>query len=646
MKTHSLRRWSVVLVVASCALAPTADAKSRPDLVVSKLTTKPTALSPGELLSIADVTVNRGKSSAPKSVTAFFLSRDTRLSRDDIRLGQVAVGKLRPGRKAAAGPRLKVPASATPGSYRLLACADARGKVKEPNERNNCRASSAIRVAIRIDDGIPTVSDSDGDGTPNASDCAPTDPSVHPGATDLPDLGSVDANCDGIDGIATNAIFAAPSGSDSAPGTQAAPKRSLNAAVAAAVSAGLHQVYAAAGPYPGRLVLSDGVSIYGGYAANWSRPASSPTVISNSETAGGRIEGAFASGLKSATTLQRLSIAAADASAPGVSVYAVRAVDSPGLVLEGVTLSAGSTAPGSAGTTPAGQGAGGGAGGIGQPGVENSTFPCSSGAQPQGGPGGSSPVGRPGAKGGTPGLGIAPGQNGDSAVPDGGAGGLGVAYHLLYTSANVGQDGAAGADGANGAGGAFSFGPTLSTTDGGPGTGGSAGHGGGGGGGGGGGSTDCDSYGSSGGGGGGGAAGGQAGSGGSSAGGSFALYLWASNATITGSSLSTGTGGAGGAGAAGSPGGTGGPAGPGGPYGGSSEQDDGTNGAPGGRGGDGGDGGAGGGGAGGPSIGILEAGGSSPSLSGNTITIGQGGAGGASPGNAGASGTAAAIHGA
>ncbi len=52
------------------------------------------------------------------------------------------------------------------------------------------------------DEPLPTTDtptdgvDSDSDGTPDAADCAPTDPSVHPGATDVPYDG-VDQDCSG-----------------------------------------------------------------------------------------------------------------------------------------------------------------------------------------------------------------------------------------------------------------------------------------------------------------------------------------------------------------------------------------------------------------------------------------------------------------
>jgi hypothetical protein len=59
---------------------------------------------------------------------------------------------------------------------------------------------------------------------------------VHPGAADLPDLAQLDSNCDGIDGTADAAVFVSPKGDDANPGTMAAPKATIEAAVATAAS--------------------------------------------------------------------------------------------------------------------------------------------------------------------------------------------------------------------------------------------------------------------------------------------------------------------------------------------------------------------------------------------------------------------------
>jgi hypothetical protein len=649
MRTRQPPRRAILLLLALIAVPPIADAsaaaKRRSDLVVASVAATPASIAPGGTLSLKDVTKNRGRARAGKSATGFYLSRDRKRSGDDIRLGQRVVGKLRRGRKSPRTARFRVPAIAAVASYRVLACADDRKKVKETNERNNCRVTKApLQVVARSPGNLPAAPDSDNDGVPDSADCSPSNGSVNQAAADAPDLDFADTNCDGIDGDARKAVFVAPSGNDAAGGTRSDPKRTIAAGIAAASAASLHHVYAAVGAYPERVVVTDGVSVYGGYALDWSRPGVGATEISNATAAGSGIETIVATDVGSTTTLQLLTVRAGAASAPGISVYGVRAANSSGLVLEGLTVTAGSSVDAPAGTTPSGDAADGGPGGAGNPGAENSTGFCSSAAQPAGGLGGTSLVGRPGGKGGLPGLGIQDGFAGDDAVPDGGLGGPGVLFGATPDATNVGQPGSPGDPGADGVAGSPTFGASFAQVDGAAGSAGGAGRGAGGGGGGSGGDDNCDSYGSSGGGGGGGAAGGGAGTGGGSAGGSFAVYLSSSNATIASSSLTSGDAGDGGVAGAGQPGGSGGDPGPGGPYGGGGEQDDASNGASGGRGGDGGDGGDGGGGAGGPSIGILRGSGSAPNISNTTIRAGSPGSGGVSAGNAGPAGVAAAIY--
>src|SRR2546427_1872594 len=64
-----------------------------------------------------------------------------------------------------------------------------------------------------------------------------------------------------------HALWVAPAGDDANPGTLAAPKRTLQAAIDAANAGGLGaDVYAAAGTYSGSLALRPNVSVYGGYS--------------------------------------------------------------------------------------------------------------------------------------------------------------------------------------------------------------------------------------------------------------------------------------------------------------------------------------------------------------------------------------------
>jgi hypothetical protein len=132
--------------------------------------------------------------------------------------------------------------------------------------------------------------------------------------------------------------------------------------------------------------------------------------------------------------------------------------------------------------------------------------------------------------------------------------------------------------------------------------------------------------------------------GGTGGGGSFAVFLWASGIHIRASQLVTGNGGDGGAAGSGGAGGVGGAGGAGGPYGEEAGQDDGGMGAKGGRGGDGGRGGHGGGGGGGPSIGVLLAGGSLPTLENNEVLLGSAGQGGLSQGQRGQDGVLAQTY--
>jgi hypothetical protein len=463
---------------------------------------------------------------------------------------------------------------------------------------------------------------------------------------DAPDLTFADTNCDGIDGDASAAIFVdVLSGNDANPGTRALPKATIGAGIAAAAAAG-KDVYISKGAYSETITLADGVGLYGGYdrATGWSRSTANLTRIVGGSTA---VSG---TGLSSPTELQLLSIVAASATASGGSSYGLYLIDSTAVTVRACDIQAGNGAGGSPGLNGA-PGSAGSNGFLGAGGCENSTFLCNACSQPQGGAPGTSSCGTSGGRGGSAGLGSSSGNAGGTGV-GGTPGGPGTPSGWgnwntpsTYWGA-LGLNGAAGPNGLAGSPGYSSTGyvPSNGTT----GVAGNHGNGGGGGGGGGGGTTSCDSYGGGGGGGGGGGCGGGPASGGQSAGGSFAIYLWASTAQIENCSLTAGGGGNGGTGGTGGNGGSGGSGaknsslpGAGNSYGGSAEQDDGSNGGRGGDGGAGGRGGHGGGGAGGPSIGIVCVGGSSRTGTGNSFTLQGGGSGGLSPGSSGPAGSTA-----
>ncbi len=110
----------------------------------------PATASPGARIAVTAAVRNRGRRPARRTSIAYRLSLDKRLDAADPRLvGSRAVKALKPRKRSRGKAALTVPAALAPGVYRLYACADAGRKVKERNERNNCRrAKRALRVAV------------------------------------------------------------------------------------------------------------------------------------------------------------------------------------------------------------------------------------------------------------------------------------------------------------------------------------------------------------------------------------------------------------------------------------------------------------------------------------------------------------------
>ena len=474
--------------------------------------------------------------------------------------------------------------------------------------------------------------DSDGDGYA-AKDCRPTNPAIHPGADDRPDLRFIDSNCDGIDGDRARAVFVSPTGTDSASGTLAQPLASLREALdRVAASAADDDVYLMAGDYreDSSPVLVSGSGVFGGYTASGGRTLA-PSSVSVDE------RGVLASGV-TGVTLQLVDISsrtpsgavATSRSSTGLAVLSDGQVGSE-VTLDHVSVEAGDAAAGADGSSGVG-GARGGAGGAGGAGD------CDGPAYGLGGAPGVGPqAGGAGGRGGLEGANAGqPGGNGAGGVP-GGAGGAGG---NPGTAGSPGFDGRAGSSGANGVATTGTFaaegyvpGDGSSGADGSPGQGG----GGGGGGGGQGGTFVNNGSGNGGGGGGAGGAGGTGARGGSGGGGSIGVYVSGSILTMVASTVTAHAGGAGGAGAVGGSGGAGGYGGPGGT---ACTAEVGAGGH-GGIGGPGGNGGSSGGGAGGPSIAVVRIGATvSYDPATTTLTHGAGGAGGTGPAGGLSEGTA------
>ena len=402
---------------------------------------------------------------------------------------------------------------------------------------------------------VPVAGDLDGDLTGGAADCAPLDPSVHPGAPDRPDLTFTDTNCDGIDGDKAKAIFvSAVDGNDAGTGTQNNPLKTVTAGIDAAAPTG-KDVYVAGGTYSGTVNLADDVSVYGSYELGFlNRSAAETTTING-------VSGPGALALGDTGVILQLLTLHGTRDLDGNS-YGLRAVPEAGtapseVLLENVDVTAeaaGAPRHGSSGAAgSAGAGGFGSAGGMGG---------CGAGVP-----------GSQGAVVGGAGVAGSNGANGTFFVH------AGVTW--WRQQAQSGAPGAPGAGGRGGQGGTGKefFGPLCG------GVGGPGGRGG---------------------------AGGSGGTGGTGGGGSFGVYAFNSSVVAVDSTITGGNGGDGGNGGIGGNPGPGVAGGPGAPgecreivFFGSDCAFPGVQGQSGFQGGWGGNGG---GGAGGPSAGVYQGG--------------------------------------
>jgi hypothetical protein len=116
------------------------DAGARPNLVESALSVSQR----GASLRVADVVRNVGTHTARASSTGYYLAR--------VRIGGRAVPGLRPHGSSRGSVAVTLPTTVPTGSYRLRVCADERGRIRESDERDNCRASTQ---AVQVTDRTP-----------------------------------------------------------------------------------------------------------------------------------------------------------------------------------------------------------------------------------------------------------------------------------------------------------------------------------------------------------------------------------------------------------------------------------------------------------------------------------------------------------
>jgi hypothetical protein len=138
---------ALAAAAAPGAVALAGKPKARPDLVVSSVSSVPFEATGGRSIRMRDKVTNRGPGGARRSQTAYYLSFDATRDRSDRRLAARPVPSLERGRRSSGVAQVVMPTN-TAGLFRIIACADDQRRIRESNERNNCRAAPG-EVTIR-----------------------------------------------------------------------------------------------------------------------------------------------------------------------------------------------------------------------------------------------------------------------------------------------------------------------------------------------------------------------------------------------------------------------------------------------------------------------------------------------------------------
>jgi hypothetical protein len=159
MGSHTARRTAATTAVMLAFAAATADvAAAQPDLRVTKVSygligttfggtgdPEDRVVGAGATLRIAERTKNAGRAFARRSITRYFLEDQPLRA-----LGRRSVEALAPGDSSGNRVDVVVP-NVSPGTYRVLACADGSERIRERSERNNCRTASS-RLTVRANE--------------------------------------------------------------------------------------------------------------------------------------------------------------------------------------------------------------------------------------------------------------------------------------------------------------------------------------------------------------------------------------------------------------------------------------------------------------------------------------------------------------
>jgi subtilase family serine protease len=133
------------------------------DLVVSSLTSPPTG-GAGATIVVSDTTANQGAGDAAASATAFYLSANLVLDGTDVRLGARSAPALAAGAASTASTSLAIPPDVAPGTYYVIASADANQQVAESLETNNTKTGLPIRIGPDLAQASTTAPSTGGAG--------------------------------------------------------------------------------------------------------------------------------------------------------------------------------------------------------------------------------------------------------------------------------------------------------------------------------------------------------------------------------------------------------------------------------------------------------------------------------------------------
>jgi hypothetical protein len=146
----------VLLALTGGRPEPVLTAPLRPDLVETAVSITPWTVQAGGSLRVTDVVRNRGGARDSPSTTGYSLSPDRGRGPGDLRLRGRSLGRVGPRVTTRRSTTMLIPFSTMPGSYRVLACADDRHRVREADEANNCRAATHAVEVRRPPDGDHT----------------------------------------------------------------------------------------------------------------------------------------------------------------------------------------------------------------------------------------------------------------------------------------------------------------------------------------------------------------------------------------------------------------------------------------------------------------------------------------------------------